>query len=264
MITSNLLPSVAQLSLDVAAYIAQERAAFDVSTVEEKSLNSLVSYVDRTAEERIVEGLQALFPEAGFLAEEGTATSKGEEWQWIIDPLDGTTNFIHGIPFCGINIALTQNGVVKMGVIADVFHNDVYHAIEGKGAFKNNLSIQVNKETQLRNTLMATGFPHYDFEPLPKYLNIMGQLMQCTRGIRRMGAATLDLAYTAAGKFDGFFEFSLQPWDVSAGGIILKEAGGVVTDFSGGDNWLFGKEIMAGNPTIHAELCSLMQSSDNR
>ena len=147
---------------------------------------------------------------------------------------------------------------IVAGWIADVFHHSIYHAFKGGGAFKNGLPIRMKEKTSLKDTLMATGFPHVDFTHLDWYLRVMEAMMRSSRGLRRMGAATLDLAYTAEGKLDGFFEFSLNPWDVSAGALLVQEAGGVVTDFSGGTNWLFGGQIAAGCPEIHRELLDLM------
>jgi len=258
MTYSLLIDPVSALMKEVASYIEDARTSFSDESVREKSINSLVSYVDETAEKMLVEGLRKILPEAGFLTEEGTAGRKNEKLVWIIDPLDGTTNFVQGIPFVGINVALMEKDEVVAGWIADVFHHSIYHAIKGEGAFKNGHPIQMKIKKTLKDTLMATGFPHVDFTHLDWYLRVMEAMMRSSRGLRRMGAATLDLAYTAEGKLDGFFEFSLNPWDVSAGALLVQEAGGIVTDFSDGNDWLFGGEIAAGCPEIHRELLDLM------
>lgn len=259
MMYQHLTAPTISLIQEVSSYIKNASIGFSDSDVREKSVNSLVSYVDETAEKMLVDGLRTILPEAGFLTEEGTAGRNQESLVWIIDPLDGTTNFVQGIPFVGMNVALMNRDEIILGFIADVFHDTVYHAIKGGGAFKNGLPILMKQKATLKDTLMATGFPHIDFTHIDWYLRIMETLMRSSRGIRRMGAATLDLAYTAEGRLDGFFEFSLHPWDVAAGALLVQEAGGMVTDFQGGKNWLMGGEIAAGIPKIHQELMDIIR-----
>jgi myo-inositol-1(or 4)-monophosphatase len=215
--------------------------------IKEKSLNSLVSYVDKNAEQRIVDRLAELLPEAGFIAEEGTSDKEGETYNWIVDPLDGTTNFLHGLPVYSVSIALQQKEKIILGVVYEVNQDECFYAWQGGGAFLNQQAIQVSKNKNLKDSLVATGFPYYDYERVDSYFDVLKHFAQNSRGIRRMGSAAVDLVYTACGRFDAFFEYSLHAWDVAAGALIVQESGGKVSDFSGGDNWLFGKEIVASN-----------------
>lgn len=231
-------------------FILSEAAQFDKNTVEVKSRNSLVSYVDKKAEEQLVTALAQLIPESGFIAEEGTSDKKGDVWNWIIDPLDGTTNFIHGIPIFSISIALQKNDELVLGVVKELNQDEVFYAWKGGGAWMNGKPITTGSAETLSESLIATGFPYHDYERLQQYLNLLRDLMHATRGVRRMGSAAVDLAYVACGRFDGFFEYSLNAWDVAAGGFIVQEAGGAVTDFEGGNDWLFGKEILASNAKV--------------
>lgn len=231
-------------------FIAQEAAHFNAGVVEIKSFNQLVSYVDKTAEEKLVNGLQIILPNSGFITEENTIASVQQEWMWVIDPLDGTTNFVHGVPVYSISIGLLQNGQPVLGVVYEINRDEMFYAYSGSGAFLNGKPIHVTSTTNLEDTLLATGFPYYDFEIMQQYLNALQVFLKETRGMRRMGSAAVDLAYVACGRFDGFFEYGLNAWDVTGGALIVKEAGGLVTDFSRSDNYLFGKEIIAGSPGI--------------
>lgn len=244
---------VIELSLECGSFIRKERETFNWSKVESKGTNDLVSYVDKEAEKQMVARLSQLLPEAGFITEEGTASANGEELLWIIDPLDGTTNFIHNLPCYSTSIALASGKELILGVVFDIGQNDCYHAHKGGGAFMNDQPISVSPNTDLSNGLVATGFPYYNFEKLGDYMNILTDLMQHCHGLRRWGSAAIDLAYVASGRFDAFFEYNLNPYDVAAGAHILQEAGGIVTDFSGGDNYLFGREIIAAN-TCHQQI----------
>lgn len=229
--------------------------------IETKSLNSLVSYVDKKAEEMLVEGCIKILPEAGFITEEETIEkSADKEWLWIIDPLDGTTNFLHSLPFFSISVALQHRGKTVMGLVCEVNRRELFYAIKNEGAFLNGKKISCSSTEKLTDSLLATGFPYYDFGKKENYLNFLGELMAKSRGIRRLGSAALDLAYTACGRFDAFFEYSLAPWDVAAGAFIVEEAGGIVTDFTGGDNYLYGKEIIATNKGINKEMSELLMS----
>jgi myo-inositol-1(or 4)-monophosphatase len=229
--------------------------------IETKSLNSLVSYVDKKAEEMLVEGCMKILPEAGFITEEETIEkSADKEWLWIIDPLDGTTNFLHSLPFFSISVALQHRGKTVMGLVCEVNRRELFYAIKNEGAFLNGKKISCSSTEKLTDSLLATGFPYYDFGKKENYLNFLGELMAKSRGIRRLGSAALDLAYTACGRFDAFFEYSLAPWDVAAGAFIVEEAGGIVTDFTGGDNYLYGKEIIATNKGINKEMSELLMS----
>lgn len=239
---------VNQLSKEVGEFIRNQRIS--INDVETKSKNSLVTYVDKTAEKMLVEKLSELIPEAGFIAEEGTSKKVGDTYNWIIDPLDGTTNFIHGVPCYCISIGLTQNEELVLGVIYEINLDELFYAWVGSRAYLNGKEISVTKTEKLENSLIATGFPYYDYDKQKEYMDLFQDLMKNTRGLRRLGSAAVDLAYVACGRFDAFYEYSLNPWDVAAGAFIVQQAGGIVTDFSGGDNFLHGKEIIACNNKI--------------
>lgn len=248
MITK-LLPQVIALAKSTGEFIRTERQNFSSEKIEVKGLNDLVSYVDKTSEKKIVEVLNSIFPEAGFIVEENTRSDK-KEFNWIVDPLDGTTNFIHGIPCYAISIALEHEGEVLLGVVYEVSREECFYALKGSGAFLNEKPISVSKVTELSNSLIATGFPVYNFGRIEPFFKTLEYFLRHTHGVRRIGAAAVDLCYLACGRADAFFEYNLNPWDVAAGALIVLEAGGTITDFEGKQNWLFGKEIMASNKKI--------------
>jgi myo-inositol-1(or 4)-monophosphatase len=252
---------VCEIAKQAGAFIRAERNKIVAHQVEVKSLNSLVTYVDKTSEKMLVEALQELLPDAGFITEEETINKKSENLSWIIDPLDGTTNFIHGVPCFSVSIALMEEGKVVIGVIYEVNLDECFYAWKNGGAFLNGEKINVTTTKKLSDTLLATGFPYYDYERMQSYLKLLAELMEKTRGIRRLGSAATDLAYVACGRFDAFYEYSLHPWDVAAGVLIVQEAGGAVTDFEGGDNYIFGKEIIASNGYIHQELSTIISKN---
>ncbi len=248
-----LTTGVITLSRSVAEFIRTEGARFTEASVESKSLNNLVSYVDKTAEQRFVDGLSVLLPQAGFIAEEGTG-ARAAELNWVIDPLDGTTNFVHGIPCYCTSVALMRGNTVLLGVVLEVTRDECFSAWKGGGAFLNGTAIRVSARTALLESLLATGFPYDDFGKEAQYMELLRALMHNSRGIRRLGSAAADLAYVACGRFEAFYEYGLNPWDVAAGVLIVEEAGGTVTDFGGGTEHVFGEEIVASNGAIHAEL----------
>lgn len=248
--------------LQTGAFIREESAKIHQIVIEEKDLNSLVSYVDKTAEMQLVEGLQKLIPDCGFLTEENTTTIAGKSVEWIIDPLDGTTNFLYGIPAFSISIGLRVEGKLVAGIIYEINRNELFYAYENGGAFLNGNAIHVSARKTLKECLLATGFPYYDFSGMNNYIEALKVLMRGSRGLRRIGSAAIDLAYVACGRFDGFFEYSLNPWDVAGGAIIIHEAGGKVTDYSGGNNYLFGKEIIATNGRVHNELMEVLNRNN--
>lgn len=250
---------VVDLSREVSEFIAHEGATFDTSRIEQKeSFNNLVSYVDKESERRIVKALQKILPGSGFLAEEGTSTPGTTGYRWIIDPLDGTTNFTHGLPPFAISIALAQENQVVLGVVHEVSRNESFHAISGQPAYCNDHVIQVSGVNQLSESLLATGFPYYHFNKTEEYLDIIKAFLEKSHGVRRLGSAATDLAYVACGRMEGFFEYNLNPWDVAAGGFIVQQAGGKVTDFRGGNNFLFGGELCASGH-IHAEMIEIIK-----
>jgi len=238
---------VSDLARKVGLFIAQQNEVFDKKHIEHKGLNDLVSYVDKEAEHRLTEGLLKLMPEAAFISEESPATHimSNKQFHWVIDPLDGTTNFIHGLPIFAISIGLMDKDEVVLGVVYEVNKKECFYATKGKGAFCNAVKIQVSESQTLSESLLATGFPYRFFEKNTEYLQILNAMMQRSHGLRRLGSAAVDLAYTACGRFDGFFEFNLKPWDVAAGGLLVREAGGKVGTFDGKDDFVFGKEILA-------------------
>lgn len=244
-----LLQDVIVLVKETGEFIRQESRKFDDSKIEYKGKNDLVSYVDKEAEQKLVKGLSDILPGSGFIAEEGTSSHKSDIYNWIIDPLDGTTNFTHGLPVYAISIALLKRGVLTLGIVYEINRDECFHAIKGQGAFLNHSPIQVSPAKTLDKSLLATGFPYYNFDQMRQYLMIINDFMQSTHGLRRMGSAAVDLAYTACGRFEGFFEYNLNAWDVAAGALLVQEAGGKVTDFKGGSEYIFGREIVAGNVT---------------
>ncbi len=243
---ANLTSQTLAITQQAGHYLLQEFKTFNQKAIEVKSPNQLVSYVDISCEKMLVEGLGKLLPEAGFITEENTIVKHSDHLNWIIDPLDGTTNFMHGIPVFAISIALQKGDETLLGVVYDVCNNQMYYADE-TGAFCNGIPIKVSENHNLNTSLLATGFPYYDFEGMEAYMNVLKELMQHTHGLRRLGSAAIDLAYVACGKFEGFFEYGLHPWDVAAGAFIIKQAGGNVSDFNGTNGYLFGKSIVAAN-----------------
>ncbi len=232
-------------------FIAEQRGRVQDQDIETKSLNSLVSYVDQEAERQLVMGLKALLPEAVFLTEEETVAQEQGEYRWIIDPLDGTTNFLHQIPFFSISVALQKSEQTIIGIVYEVNREECFYAWQGGGAYLNTAPIHTRSVTDLSDCLIATGFPYYDYSQQTAYLEVLGKFMQSSRGIRRLGSAALDLAYVACGRFDFFFEHSLHAWDVAAGAFLVAEAGGKVSDFKSGENYLFGREIVASATGVY-------------
>lgn len=257
---------VCGLVQDVSAFLEKENKGFSRSSVDYKGLNNLVSYVDKEAEQKLVTGCRQILPQATFLTEEGTVSAEESATSpltWIIDPLDGTTNFVHKVPVFGISVGLVQAGKPILGVVSHVPDNQLFYAWEKGGAWCNGKKIHVSSVGSLDQSLLATGFPYYTFEELPQYLNILNYFMQNTHGLRRLGSAAIDLAYVASGVFEGFFEFNLSPWDVAAGICLVREAGGQVSDFSGKDNALFGKQIVAAGP-VFAQFQQAIESRWNK
>jgi len=228
----------------------------DLLTVTTKGPKDFVSEVDRAAEAAIVETIHGVYPDHAILAEEGTGRGKNvdAEHTWIIDPLDGTTNFLHGFPQYCVSIALEHKGVITQGVVFDPIRNDLFTATRGRGAFLNDRRIRVSRRAHLRDCLVGTGFPFRDGSYLDTYLQMMKVMIQQTAGLRRPGAAALDLAYVAAGFYDGFFEIGLNPWDVAAGGLLVLEAGGLIGDLAGEGNYLHGGQVIAAAPKVFAEI----------
>jgi len=230
----------------------------DLLTVQRKGEHDYVSEVDKMAEQAIVETLLEAYPDHAILAEEGGAQGESE-YVWIIDPLDGTTNFLHGFPQFAVSIGLQHKGVLNQAVIFDPTRNELYTATRGRGAYLNDRRLRVSKQTRLEDALIGTGFPYSDFSFMEAYMKMFLELMPKTAGLRRPGAASLDLAYVAAGRYDGFWEAGLKRWDMAAGVLLIQESGGLVTDFDGGENYMATGNVIGGNPKIFSQLLQVIQ-----
>jgi len=244
-----------------AGIISRAARDVDLLPVTRKRHNDFVTEVDHAAEQAVIEVLHRAYPEHAILAEESGATagSSGEsEYTWIIDPLDGTTNFIHGFPQYAVSIALRHKNVITQAVIYDPTKNELFTASRGRGAYLNERRIRVSKRTQLAVALIGTGFPFRDLEGLDEYLTMFRELTVRTAGLRRAGAASLDIAYVAAGRLDGFWETGLSAWDMAAGALLVQEAGGLVGDFQGESGYLDSGRIICGNPKIFAQLLQVI------
>ncbi len=233
----------------------------DYLTIDTKGRNDFVSEVDRTAEREIIRILRKAYPHHQFLGEEGGRQGKGADgdFLWIIDPLDGTTNFLHGFPQFAVSIALQHRGVIEQAVVYDPLRQEMFTASRGRGAALNNRRIRVSRQTGLEGALLGTGFPFKQQQHLDAYLNMFRALFKDSAGIRRAGAASLDLAYVASGRLDGFWEIGLQVWDMAAGVLLIQEAGGIVSDFSGGDRYFETGNIVAGTPRLQQTICRTIE-----
>ncbi len=232
----------------------------DILKINSKSPNDFVTEVDQAAEQLIIETLLQAYPDHGILAEESGREhgNKTSEFQWIIDPLDGTTNFIHGFPVYAVSIALAHRGVVQQAVVYDPTRNDLFYATRGRGAYLNDRRLRVSRRTRMSDALIGTGFPFRRGDNFKRYLKMFEAVMQECAGLRRPGAAALDLCYVAAGYYDAFFETGLNPWDVAAGSLIITEAGGLVGNFTGEADFLHQREVVAGNPRIYGQLVQIL------
>lgn len=226
--------------------------------VDTKSRNEFVTEVDRMAEAAILDILRKYYPTHAILAEE-SGVQAGDNYQWIIDPLDGTTNFIHGFPQFAVSIALRHEGRIEQAVVYDPLRQELFTASRGRGAFMNDRRIRVSRHPGLEGALLGTGFPFRGLAHLDPYLASLRALIQVTAGIRRAGAAALDLAYVAAGRLDGFWEQGLKPWDMAAGALLIVEAGGMVSDFRGQAEFLASGNLFAGNPNVHKALVNTLE-----
>jgi len=242
-----------------AAYIRERHQNRDELVVEEKGTHNFVTEVDRTAEQILVTGLSKVLPEAGFIAEEGTSTLRGENYHWVIDPLDGTTNFIHGVFPFAISVGLASKHEVVLGIVYEFGLDEYFYAWKGGGAWLNGEAIRTSQVKKVGQALIATGFPYTNFTYLKEFMQSMDHFMKHSNGLRRLGSAATDIAYVACGRYDGFYEYGLHPWDIAAGMILVSEAGGEVCDFAGQAFPLFQETFIAANPHIFSEFQNSIQ-----
>jgi myo-inositol-1(or 4)-monophosphatase len=250
---------IAGLARETGLFIKKRRSEASIKT-ESKGKNDFVTQFDKESEARIVKALELLLPEAGFIAEENTSQKQGVRFTWIIDPIDGTTNFIHGLsPYC-ISIALMENKEIVSGVIYEAGLDECFTAWKGGPAQCNGNNIKVTDCAKVADSLIATGFPYSNFSKMEPFIQSLQYFMENCHGMRRLGSAAADLAYVACGRFDAFYEYDLKPWDVAAGAFLVQQAGGRVCDFKGGDNYLFGREMIAGNSALFNEFSTKTRS----
>lgn len=227
--------------------------------VESKGRNDFVTQIDKASEKKLVEALGRLLPEAGFIAEENTSDKQGETYNWIIDPIDGTTNFIHGVFPYAISIALQEKDRIVAGVIYEPVMDECFYSWTGGPALLNGKEIHVSETSKVADSLIATGFPYSNYSLINNFMDTLDFFMKNSHGLRRMGSAAVDLAYVACGRFDAFYEYNLKPWDVAAGAFLVQQAGGKVSDFKGGNNYLFGKEIVCANSLMFDEMQQVIE-----
>jgi myo-inositol-1(or 4)-monophosphatase len=256
-----MLNTAVKAARKAGAIINRASLDLDLVRVSSKGRSDFVTEVDRGAEAAIIDVLKSAYPSHTFLAEESGAShpDSGAEYTWIIDPLDGTTNFIHGFPQYAVSIALQHRGQITQAVVYDPTRNELFTASRGRGAYLNERRIRVSRRAKLAESLIGTGFPFRQLEHLDEYVRMFKRITEETAGIRRPGAAALDLAYVAAGRLDGFWEFGLSPWDMAAGSLLIVEAGGLVADFDGEQDFLASGHIVCGTPKVFAALLALVQ-----
>lgn len=242
-----------------AAYVRERHEKREKLVIEEKGRQNFVTEVDKEAEQILVSGLSKLLPEAGFIAEEGTSNIRGETCNWVIDPVDGTTNFIHGVFPFAISVGLTENDVVVAGIVYEFGLDEFFYAWKGGGAWLNGKAIRVSLAPSVEQSLIATGFPYTNFKYMDQFMQSMDHFMKNSHGLRRLGSAATDIAYVACGRYDGFYEYGLNPWDIAAGMLLVQEAGGVISDFAGHTDPLFGEHIICSNSKVFNEFQSVLQ-----
>jgi myo-inositol-1(or 4)-monophosphatase len=253
-----LCSEIEKAAKEAGEFILKESEIFNINDTELKGLNNFVTYVDKGSEKMLVKRLASLLPESGFIAEEGTSTKKGIKYNWVIDPLDGTTNFLHGVRPFAVSIGLMEDDEVIAGVVHEVVGNETFTAWKNGGAWLNGKKIRVSETPRLSDSLVATGFPYNLFDRLTPYMNLLTFLVKNSHGVRRLGSASVDLAYVACGRFDLFFEYDLKLWDIAAGMLLVREAGGVFSDFSGSMKNLSGDETIASNNLVYSEILEII------
>lgn len=259
----DLCLNVCDLARRAGSFISEQAEVIRSSDVEKKGYNNFVTYVDKESERIITQGLSVLLPDAAFIVEENTIEKKEGHYTWIVDPLDGTTNFIHGLPVYSVSIALMHGNEVIIGVVYEVNRQECFYAWKGSPAFLNGREIRVSDAKTLGDSLLVTGFPYCEYDKLKQYMQLFDYALRNTHGLRRLGSAAADLAYVACGRFELFFEYGLSPWDVAAGALIVLQANGKVGDFSGGDRYIFGKEIIASNANVYKSFTDISKSIFN-
>lgn len=251
---------VVDISRVTGTFIKEELKTFSQKHVEVKGVHNFVSYVDKTSEQKIVSALTKILPNAGFIAEEGTGKPSEGGLNWVIDPLDGTTNYIHGLPPFAISIALMEGEKEILGVVYEISLEECFWAYSGSSAYLNGQIINVSNIETVNDSLVATGFPYYDYDRMEPLLKSIEYFMRNSHGLRRLGSAATDLAYVACGRFEAFYEYGLQSWDVAAGSLIVQQAGGKISDFNGEKNYIFGKEIIASNSSVFNEFQGVIKN----
>jgi len=257
----NIILQVVDLSKEVGVYLREEQKKLKADDIEKKGQHDFVSYVDKTAERKLIEKLKMILPEAGFIAEENSEKRIDKRFMWIIDPLDGTTNYIHRMSPFAISVGLMENQEMVGGVVYEVGLNECFYAWKGGKAYMNENEVTVSSTNQFEESLLATGFPYYDYSRLESFMKSLNYFIQNTHGVRRLGTAATDLVYVACGRLEGFYEYGLSPWDVAAGAFIVQQAGGKVSDYLGQDNYIFGKEIIATNEGIYTRFLNKIKET---
>jgi myo-inositol-1(or 4)-monophosphatase len=255
-----LCEQVQVISMRIGKFIAEERKKVKPSDIETKGASNFVSYVDKAAEKMFVEELKKVFPAAGFIAEEDSSLIKANRFNWVIDPLDGTTNYLHGIPCFATSVALLENNIPVVGVVFEINNDECFYAWKGGGAWLNGERIFVSKAASLKEALVATGFAYEVEEWFDKYVLLFGDVQKSSISLRRLGSAATDIAYVACGRFEAYYEYGIHAWDVAAGALLVQEAGGIVTDFSGEADFLFSSKFVCGNHSVHKELLEKIQN----
>lgn len=249
----------AHIAAEAGRFLKKEILNLSKKDIETKGKHDYVTYVDRETERFLVGELTKLLPRAGFLAEEEHRVESETGFKWIIDPLDGTTNYIHKLPVYSISIALSQDEEIILGIVLEVNNDECFTTFKGAETYLNGRKVRVSSTSDPGESLLATGFPYADYDRLREYMTFLERMIRLGRGVRRYGSAAVDLAYVACGRFDAFFEYGLKPWDVAAGSLLVKNAGGHILDFSGEGNYIHGKEILATNPGLLAPLLAQLR-----
>ncbi len=256
---SKILRAVEEIARVTGAFIREQRFSLSGADVQSKGVHDYVTRVDRESEERLVKELSLLLPGSGFITEEETTRQGEAEYTWIIDPLDGTTNYIHGAPPYAVSIALQHNGETVLGVVYEMGLDEMFSASAEDAATLNGEEIRVSRASSLQEVLLATGFPFINYDHISPYMEALKRFMVETQGVRRLGSAATDLAWVACGRYDGFYEYNLHAWDVAAGAFLVERAGGVAADFRGGKDYLFGREMVAAAPDVYTQIAAIIQ-----